>query len=71
MELLLLIVFILLVLGAAPVWPYSQTWGYNLFSVFALVLLVYLLLVLMGSVVLFHPVVAPVTAPVVAPTVVP
>lgn len=29
MSTILVIILVLLVLGALPVWPYSRSWGYN------------------------------------------
>lgn len=52
MGLLLLILLIVLLLGAAPAWPYSRGWGYSPFGIIALVLLIYLVLVLLGHVVI-------------------
>lgn len=45
----LVILLVLLLLGAVPVWPYSRGWGfYPLGSLLGLVLLVWLLLYLFG-----------------------
>jgi uncharacterized protein DUF3309 len=50
MGLLLLIILILLVLGAAPRWPYSRGWGYWPSGTLGLVLLIVLILVLLGRI---------------------
>ena len=46
MGLLLLIVLLILVLGAAPSWPYSRDWGYAPSGILGLLLIVLLFLVL-------------------------
>ena len=46
----LLIVVILLVLGALPVWPYSRSWGYYPSGGLGLLLVIVLLLVLFNRV---------------------
>ncbi len=45
---ILLIVLILMLLGAAPAWPYSRGWGYGPSGVLGLVLVIVLILVLLG-----------------------
>jgi hypothetical protein len=47
---LLLIVLILLVIGALPVYPYSRSWGYYPSSTVGVILLIIILLVLMGRI---------------------
>jgi hypothetical protein len=47
---LLLIVLVLLLVGAAPAWPYSRGWGYGPSGVLGLVLVVLLVMALMGRV---------------------
>jgi hypothetical protein len=47
MRLILVVILILLLLGALPLWPYSMSWGYypsGGFGVLVVVLLVVLLL---------------------------
>lgn len=44
MGLILLIVLLILLLGAAPAWPYSRPWGYRPISAVSLLLIVLLLL---------------------------
>ena len=46
METLLVIVLLLILLGALPVYPYSRSWGYYPSGGLGLVLMVVLLLVL-------------------------
>jgi hypothetical protein len=48
MRFVLLIILILLVLGALPVWPYSAEWGYYPSGGLGLVLIIVLILFLMG-----------------------
>lgn len=45
---LLLIVVVLLLLGAIPTWPYSQSWGYAPSGVLGIALIVVLVLLLTG-----------------------
>ena len=47
MGLILLIVLVILLLGAAPAWPYSRGWGYGPSGVLGLLLAVLLVLLLM------------------------
>ena len=48
MRTVLLVLLILLLLGAAPVWPYSANWGYYPSGGLGLVLLVVLIVALTG-----------------------
>lgn len=48
MRLVLLIVLILLLIGALPLWPYSASWGYYPGSGLGLVLVIVLVLILVG-----------------------
>jgi hypothetical protein len=50
MSTILLIILVLLLVGALPAWPYSQSWGYYPASGLGLVLTVLLILVLLGRV---------------------
>ncbi|MGP1373374.1 MAG: DUF3309 family protein [Almyronema sp.] len=45
---LLLIILVLLLIGALPVYPYSRTWGYYPTGGLGLILIILLLLVLAG-----------------------
>jgi hypothetical protein len=45
---ILLIVLVLLLIGALPAWPYSNSWGYYPSGGLGLVLIVLLLLVVTG-----------------------
>ncbi len=45
---ILLIVFILMLVGAMPIWPHSKSWGYYPSGGLGLVVLILLILVLMG-----------------------
>ncbi len=47
---ILLIVLVLLLVGALPSWPHSQSWGYMPSGALGLVLLVVLVLLLMGRI---------------------
>ncbi|MBI3760089.1 MAG: DUF3309 domain-containing protein [Deltaproteobacteria bacterium] len=46
----LLIVLILMLVGAAPAWPYSRNWGYYPSGGLGLVLLIVIVLLLMGRI---------------------
>jgi len=48
MGLLLLIILIVLLLGAAPRWPHSRNWGYGPSGLLTLVLVVVVVLLLLG-----------------------
>jgi len=48
LRLILLIILILAILGAAPLWPYSAAWGYGPSGGLGLVLLILLILILAG-----------------------
>ena len=47
---ILLIILVLLLLGAVPVWPHSRSWGYYPGGGIGLILLIVLILVLMGRI---------------------
>ena len=47
---ILLILFILLLLGALPTWPYSRSWGYAPTGTLGLIVVVIVLLVIFGVV---------------------
>ena len=48
MSLIVLLVLIVLVVGAAPAWPYSRSWGYYPSGGLGLLALIVLILFLMG-----------------------
>lgn len=48
MSTLLLIIIVLLLLGALPVWPYSRGWGYWPGGLIGLILIIVIILVLLG-----------------------
>lgn len=48
--LILLIVLILLLVGAAPSWPYSRNWGYYPSGGLGLLLLIVIILLLLGRI---------------------
>lgn len=50
MRLVLLILLILLLIGALPLWPYSANWGYYPGGGLGFVLIILLILVLMGRI---------------------
>ena len=47
---ILLIVLILLLIGAIPSWPHSQSWGYGPSGGLGLVVVIVVILVLMGRI---------------------
>ena len=50
MRTVLIVVLVLLLIGAFPVWPYSSSWGYYPSSGLGLVLVILVVLVLMGRI---------------------
>ena len=50
MRLILIIILILLLIGAAPAWPHSRGWGYRPSGLLGLVLLIVIILALMGRI---------------------
>ena len=48
MGLIVLIIIILLLVGAFPTWPQSQSWGYGPSGILGTVLIVLLILFLLG-----------------------
>lgn len=47
---ILLIVFIILLIGALPTWPYSSGWGYYPTGGLGVILLIIVILLLMGRI---------------------
>jgi hypothetical protein len=47
---ILLIIVVLLLIGAIPSWPHSQSWGYGPSGGIGLVLLILIILVVMGKI---------------------
>lgn len=50
MSFILLVLLILLIVGAAPAWPYSRSWGYYPSTGLGLVLLLVVVLLLTGRI---------------------
>lgn len=50
LSMLLLIVLIVLLIGAAPAWPYSRGWGYGPSGLLGVVLIVVIILLLTGRI---------------------
>ena len=48
MSTILLVILILLLLGALPMWPYSTNWGYFPSGGLGLILLIVIILAVMG-----------------------
>ena len=48
--LILLIILIVLLVGAAPTWPYSRGWGYYPSGTLGLILLIIIILLLLGRI---------------------
>lgn len=46
----LLILFIVLLVVGAPIWPHSQSWGYGPSGILGLVIIVLLILMLAGKI---------------------
>lgn len=47
---ILIVILILVLLGAAPGWPHSRSWGYGPSGLVGLVLVVLLILILLGKI---------------------
>ena len=47
---ILLIVLILILIGAFPVWPHSKSWGYGPTGGLGLIVIILILLVVMGKI---------------------
>lgn len=47
---ILLIILVVLVIGAAPTWPYAENWGYYPSGLLGTILIIVLILVLMGRI---------------------
>lgn len=47
---IVLIVFILLLIGAIPAWPYSRGWGYGPSGILGVVLIVVIVMLLLGRI---------------------
>jgi hypothetical protein len=47
---ILIIILILVLLGAVPVWPHSRGWGYGPSGIVGLVLVILLMLLLLGKI---------------------
>jgi hypothetical protein len=45
---LFIVLLVILLIGAAPAWPYSRSWGYYPSGLIGLVMLIVLLLLLTG-----------------------
>ena len=50
MGLILLIIIIILLVGAFPSWPHSQSWGYAPSGILGTILIVVLILFLLGRI---------------------
>jgi hypothetical protein len=50
MYLILLILLILLLIGALPTWPYSRSWGYGGSGLLGAILVIFLILLLLGTI---------------------
>ena len=47
---ILLIVFVLILIGVIPTWPYSRGWGYRPTGLVGAILIVLLILLLLGRI---------------------
>ncbi len=50
MSLILLIILVMLLVGALPMWPYSSSWGYYPGGGLGLVLVIIVVLMIMGRI---------------------
>ena len=48
MPVLLIVLLVVLLLGAAPAWPYSRSWGYYPSGIFGLLLIIIVVMALTG-----------------------
>jgi hypothetical protein len=49
MRTILIVIIVLLLIGAFPVWPYSSSWGYYPSGGLGLLLIILLILVFLGA----------------------
>jgi hypothetical protein len=47
---ILIIILILVLIGAFPTWPYSQSWGHGPVSIVGVILIVLVVLLVMGRI---------------------
>lgn len=47
---ILLIILILLLIGAIPVWPHSIAWGYGPGGILGIILIIVIILILLGRI---------------------
>lgn len=47
---ILIVILILVLVGAIPIWPYSRNWGYYPSGGIGLILLILIILLLMGRI---------------------
>ncbi len=45
---ILLVILVLLLLGALPIWPYSRSWGYSGSGLLGFVLIILILALILG-----------------------
>jgi hypothetical protein len=50
MRTIIIVILILLLIGAAPSWPYSRGWGYYPSGALGIILLIVIILLLMGRI---------------------
>ncbi|MDX6712748.1 MAG: hypothetical protein QOH96_3764 [Blastocatellia bacterium] len=50
MGIILIVVLVVLLIGAAPSWPHSRSWGYYPSGTIGLVLVIVLILLLLGRI---------------------
>jgi hypothetical protein len=50
MTLIIVIILVLLLVGAAPAWPHSRGWGYYPSGLLGLILLIVIILLLLGRI---------------------
>lgn len=48
MTLIIIIILVLLLVGAAPAWPYSRGWGYYPSGILGVIIVIILILYLLG-----------------------
>lgn len=50
MTTILIVILVLLLIGAVPVWPHATNWGYGPFGLLGVVLVILVILLLLGKI---------------------
>lgn len=52
LSILIIVLLVVLILNAAPIWPHTSTWGYGPSGIWAVVLIIFLILFLTNRIAL-------------------